>query len=137
MTLPTNDLTTFELIFAAGRAVFLVFSFVLAAIAFTGWRRAMRAQTDQVLAQTNTVLQRLAALEDRVDATKVTISQLGDRLERPPAVASTGASPGYQMAIRLAKQGASREDLMAGCGLSLAEAELVQRLHGSAGHGRT
>jgi hypothetical protein len=35
------------------------------------------------------------------------------------------------MAIRLAKGGASREELMAGCGLSLAEAELVQRLHGS------
>ncbi len=137
MTLPTNDLTTFELIFAAGRAVFLVFSFVLAAVAFTAWRRAMRAQTDEVLAQTNTVLQRLAALEDRVDATKVTISQLGDRLERPPAPASSGASPGYQMAIRLARNGASREDLMAGCGLSLAEAELVQRLHGSGGPGRT
>jgi hypothetical protein len=97
----------------------------------------MRTQTDQVLAQTNTVIQRLAALEARVDATKVTISQLGDRLERPPAVVGTGASPGYQMAIRLAKNGATREDLMAGCGLSLAEAELVQRLHGSSGPGRT
>jgi hypothetical protein len=137
MTLPNNDLTTFELIFAAGRAVFLVFSFVLAAVAFTAWRRAMRTQTDQVLAQTNTVIQRLAALEARVDATKVTISQLGERLERPAAVAGTGASPGYQMAIRLAKNGATREDLMAGCGLSLAEAELVQRLHGSHGPGRT
>ena len=50
------------------------------------------------------------------------------RLTRAPG---TGASPGYQMAIRLAKNGASREDLMAGCGLSLAEAELVQRLHGA------
>ena len=35
MTLPNNDLTTFELIFAAGRAVFLVFSFVVAAVTFT------------------------------------------------------------------------------------------------------
>jgi hypothetical protein len=34
------------------------------------------------------------------------------------------------MAIRMAKGGASREELMAGCGLSLNEAELVQRLHG-------
>ena len=131
MTLPTNDLSTFELVFAAGRAVFLLFSFVVAAVTFTAWRRATRAQTDQVLSQTNTVLQRLASLEARVDATKVTISQLGERLERPPVAPGTGASPGYQMAIRLAKNGASREDLMAGCGLSLAEAELVQRLHGS------
>jgi hypothetical protein len=136
MTLPSNDLTTFELIFAAGRAVFLLFSFVIAAIAFTGWRRATRAQADQVLTQTNTVLQRLASLEASVDATKITISQLGERLERPSAAPSTGASPGYQMAIRLARNGASREDLMAGCGLSLAEAELVQRLHGTHSQGR-
>lgn len=137
MTLPTSDLTTFELIFAAGRAVFLLFSFIIAAVTFTAWRRATHSQTDQVISQTNTVLQRLAALEARVDATKITISQLGDRLERPPATPTVGASPGYQMAIRLAKSGASREDLMAGCGLSLAEAELVQRLHGSAALQRT
>jgi hypothetical protein len=133
MTLSTNDLPTLELIFAAGRAVFLLFSFILAAVTFTAWRRATRVQTEQVLSQTNTVLQRLAALEARVDATKFTLSQLGERLERPPAQSGTGASPGYQMAIRLAKTGASREDLMAGCGLSLAEAELVQRLHGASG----
>jgi len=133
MTLPATDLTSVEFLLLAGRAVFLVFSFVIAAIAFTGWRRAMRVQTEQVLSQTNTVLQRLAALEARVDATKITISQLGDRLERPAAAVGAGPSPGYQMAIRLAKGGASREELMAGCGLSLAEAELVQRLHGQAG----
>lgn len=137
MTLPANDLTTFEIIFATGRAVFLLFSFIIAAVTFTAWRRATRTQTEQVISQTNTVLQRLASLEARVDATKVTVSELGERLERPAAVPSAGSSPGYQMAIRLARNGASREDLMAGCGLSLAEAELVQRLHGSSGPTRT
>jgi hypothetical protein len=136
MTLPATDLTTFEIIFAAGRAVFLLFSFIIAAVTFTAWRRATRTQTDQVISQTNTVLQRLSELEARVDATKITISELGNRLERPAATPSLGSSSGYQMAIRLAKNGASREDLMAGCGLSLAEAELVQRLHGSQGSGR-
>jgi Protein of unknown function (DUF2802) len=136
MTLQPTDLTTFEIIFAAGRAIFLLFSFIIAAVTFTAWRRATRSQTEQVIAQTNTVLQRLTSLEARVDATKITISELGDRLERPQATPSGGTSPGYQMAIRLAKSGASREDLMAGCGLSLAEAELVQRLHGSASAAR-
>jgi hypothetical protein len=136
MTLPATDLTTFELIFAAGRAVFLLFSFIIAAVTFTAWRRATRTQTEQVISQTNTVLQRLSELEARVDATKITVCELGERLERPPAVPTAGSSPGYQMAIRLARNGASREDLMAGCGLSLAEAELVQRLHGSQASGR-
>ena len=40
MTLPANDLTTFEIIFATGRAVFLLFSFIIAAVTFTAWRRA-------------------------------------------------------------------------------------------------
>jgi hypothetical protein len=137
MTLPANDLTTFEIIFATGRAVFLLFSFIIAAVTFTAWRRATRTQTEQVISQTNSVLQRLAAIEACMDATKLTVSELGERLERPPAVPSAGSSPGYQVAIRLAKNGASREDLMAGCGLSLAEAELVQRLHGSSGTART
>ena len=134
MSLPAAELTSVEFLLVAGRAVFLLFSFVVAAFAFTSWRRAMQVQTAQVLSQTNTVLQRLASLEARVDATKTTISQLGDRLERP-ALPPTGNGPSasYQMAIRLAKGGASREELMAGCGLSLAEAELVRRLHGSSG----
>lgn len=133
MSLPAAELTSVEFLLVAGRAVFLLFSFVVAAFAFTSWRRAIQVQTAQVLSQTNTVLQRLAALEARVDATKTTISQLGDRLERPapPPTAGNGPSASYQMAIRLAKGGASREELMAGCGLSLAEAELVRRLHGS------
>jgi len=132
MTLPANELTSVEFLLLAGRAVFLLFSFIVAAITFTSWRRATRAQTEQVLSQTNTVLQRLAALEAHMNATKVTLSQLGERLERPATPAVASPSPGYQMAIRLAKGGASREELMAGCGLSLAEAELVQRLHGQA-----
>ena len=132
MSLPAAELTSVEFLLVAGRAVFLLFSFVVAAFAFTSWRRAIQVQTAQVLSQTNTVLQRLASLEARVDATKTTISQLGDRLERP-ALPPTGNAPSasYQMAIRLAKGGASREELMAGCGLSLSEAELVRRLHGS------
>jgi hypothetical protein len=132
MTLPATELTSVEFLFVAGRAVFLLFSFVVAAFAFNAWRRATQAQTDRVIDQTNTVLQRLASLEARVDATKITLSQLGERLERPAAAtANNTPSASYQMAIRLAKGGASREELMAGCGLSLAEAELVKRLHGS------
>jgi hypothetical protein len=138
MSLPAAELTSVEFLLVAGRAVFLLFSFVVAAFAFNSWRRATQAQTDQVLHQTNTVLLRLAELEARVDATKITLSRLGDRLERPaPPAAAHASSANYQMAIRLAKGGASREELMAGCGLSLAEAELVQRLHGSAGSSGT
>jgi alkylation response protein AidB-like acyl-CoA dehydrogenase len=126
MNLPSAD---FLLI--AGRAVFLVFSFIVAAISFTAWRRATRRQTAEVLAQSQVVLQRLAELETRVDAIRSMVAALTERLERPTGPATAHSpSPGYQIAIRLARGGASREELMSGCGLTLAEAELVKRLHG-------
>jgi alkylation response protein AidB-like acyl-CoA dehydrogenase len=120
-----------EMLLIAGRAVFLVFSFVLATVTFIRWRRAIEVQTAVVLANHDIVLQRLADLEARVTATNVTISNVGERIQRPQQLASPTASPapGYQIAIRLAKGGASREELVSGCGLSTHEAELVHRLH--------
>lgn len=126
MTLPSA-----EFLLIAGRAVFLVFSFAVASVSFTAWRRATREQTAEVLSQTQLLLQRLAELEARVDATRSAVTELGARLDQPAAAAAASApSPGYQIAIRLARGGASREELMSGCGLTPAEAELVRRLHG-------
>ena len=132
MTVPSLDI-----LLIAGRAVFLVFSFVVAAAAFTAWRRATLAQTQHLLTHTDLVLQRLAHLEARVDATKLSVSELGTRVERPAQdpMAPVTIAPGYQMAIRLAKGGASREELMSGCGVSVSEADLLQRLHSPAAVG--
>ncbi|HEY6482515.1 MAG TPA: DUF2802 domain-containing protein [Steroidobacteraceae bacterium] len=121
-----------EMMLIAGRAVFLVFSFVVAAVTLVRWRNAARAQTAEMLAHNAVVLQRLADLEARIDATRLAITELPERVGRQPQGASApgSAAPGYQIAIRLARGGASREELISGCGLSLHEAELVQRLHG-------
>jgi alkylation response protein AidB-like acyl-CoA dehydrogenase len=131
--------TSFDLMLVAGRAVFLVFSFALAAVSFTLWRRATRTHSEQLVAHNTIVLQRLADIETRVDATKALIVQLAERMDQPQRLAtgSNAPSPGYQIAIRLAKGGASLDELMSGCGLSLHEAELVQRLHAphSGSHG--
>jgi hypothetical protein len=131
MTVPSLAMPSVELLLIIGRAVFLVFSFVLATIAFIRWRRATLAQTEIVLANHAVVLQRLADLESRVDATNVTVSQLSERIRKPQQVASPTpfATPGYEIAIRLAKGGATREELTSGCGLSASEAELLHRLH--------
>jgi hypothetical protein len=122
---------TVETLLIAARAVFLLFSFALAAVAFIRWRRTAQTHAAQLQANHQVVLQRLADLEARVVATNVAVSQLGERMERPQqlAAAPATAAPGYQIAIRLAKGGASREELMSGCGLSIHEAELVHRLH--------
>ena len=129
MTLPST-----EFLLIAGRAVFLVFSFIVAAISFTAWRGAARRQTEEVLERTQLVLQRIADLETRIDATRGALEALGRRLEDPSTAAPAQPPPssGYRIAIRLARGGASREELISSCGLTLAEAELVRRLHGPA-----
>ena len=115
-----------------GRAVFLVFSFALAATTFTAWRRATREQTAQVLSQSQLLLERLADIKETLQATAHSVTQLTERIERPTTLGASplGASPGYQIAIRLARGGASSGELVSDCGLTLAEAELGRRLHG-------
>jgi hypothetical protein len=130
-----------------GRAVFLVFCFLLATIAFTRWRRASERTTELFLEQNTTLLKRLSAMEEQLAASQTQLAEarteitaiathtatLAERLDdseqrRTSAPAATTA-PSYQIAIRLAKSGAPREELMSSCGLSRQEAELVQRLH--------
>jgi hypothetical protein len=123
-----------------GRAVFLVFGFALAAIAFTRWRRASERTSQLFLEQNTQLLQRLLELEaglaanhSEIVATRAEIATLAGRLQegeqRRTNAPASGAAPSYQIAIRLARSGAPREEIMTSCGLSRQEAELVQRLH--------
>ena len=126
MTVPS-----IEMFFIAARAVFLLFSFALATVAFIRWRQTAQAHAAQLQANHEVVLRRLAELEARVAATNSAVSHLSERMVRPPqpTAAPAASSPGYQIAIRLAKGGAPREELISKCGLSSHEAELVHRLH--------
>ncbi len=126
------NLPNIEFFLILGRAVFLVFSFALAAVTFTGWRRATRRQSDEVMAQNAELLGRLTDLRTRLEAMDQRVAQLAERLEQPAARGTgTPAGPqGYQIAIRLARSGASADELVSGCALTRAEAELVRRLHG-------
>ena len=52
------------------------------------------------------------------------------RREPEPAPAAHAAARSYDIALRLARNGANREELMSTCGMSRHEAELAVRLHG-------
>lgn len=126
------NMSNIDFLLILGRAVFLIFSFALAATTFTAWRRATRAQTTQVLSQGELLLERLAEMKETLQATAHCVTQLTERMERPATRGTSpqGASPGYQIAIRLARGGAGSDELVSGCGLTRTEAELVRRLHG-------
>ncbi len=116
-----------------GRAVFLVFSFVLAATTFGAWRRAAVRQTTQAVAHDEEVMKRLDALDARIVATRALVAQVSETLERSlrADAASSRALSGYPIAIRLARGGATPQELVETCGISHSEAELVCRLHGT------
>lgn len=122
----------------AGCGTLMVFAFALAALCFDAWRRATRRQTQDITHQSQTLAQQLTALDARVNATASAIRRIDERMERQrptgttPPLASAPPAPGYQIAIRLARSGATRDELMSSCGLSFSEAELVRRLHGAA-----
>jgi Flp pilus assembly protein TadB len=118
----------------AGCGTLLVFTFAVAALAFAGWRRATRQQNQQLLMHSQALVQQLSALDERVTQTTTAVRRLDERLERqvqPGAQIQGAPAPGYQIAIRLARSGASREELIASCRLSPGEADLVRRLHGA------
>lgn len=127
MTLPSVDL-----LLIAGRAVFLLFSFVIAAVAFTRWRRQAERDALHLDERLTRIFERLSDVEQRIAALGTSVHELSGRLteELRTAAPLPPAPQSYEIAIRLARSGASREELMTNCGLTRQEAELIRRLHG-------
>jgi Protein of unknown function (DUF2802) len=123
------SLGSLDLILLAARAAFLVFSFVVAAVAFARWRRAAEREGARTGEQLTQILARLEQIEASLARSEPRLACLAEQLREPPQ-AATGGSAHYQMAIRLARSGATATELMSGCALSRQEAELVARLHG-------
>jgi hypothetical protein len=130
MTLPTSP----EQWLLIGRALFLVFSFVLAAVTFSAWRRETLRQGELARAQNTEFAKRLDTLDARLVAMRQTLAHVSETFERAgrAEAASQRGSAGYPIAIRLARGGARAQELVESCGLSASEAELVCRLHGNA-----
>ena len=114
----------------AGRAAFLVFSFVLAAATFTRWRRAAERDSARLDARLALILERLEQLERLACGNEPRLTALGEQLEAHLNAASGPVRENSPIAIRLARAGAEPAELIARCGLTRPEAELVDRLHG-------
>jgi hypothetical protein len=124
----------FEDLLLAGRAAFLVFSFVLAAFAFTRWRRAAERDAAHTGEQLSHALERLERLETNLAQLEPRLAAIGEQIDTQLKSGSPGAAAhGYTIAIRLARAGAQPDELVSSCGLTRQEAELVARLHGPSG----
>lgn len=125
---------SFDIALLVGRAVFLVFCFLLASFTFTRWRRATDSSAERFAEQNTALLAQLANIERSLAEAHRKLDALSEQKEGESrrVVAGGTSAPSYQIAIRMARSGTPREELMASCGLTRQEAELVLRLHAPA-----
>jgi|HigsolmetaAR205D_1030408.scaffolds.fasta_scaffold00891_9 hypothetical protein len=122
-----------ELVLIAGRAVMLIGAFWIFALAFIRWRRADERNTERLHAQLERTFEEVRSLHETIAVMKARLEALNERVEVDARLAPAGpvsAQRGYDLAQRLAKNGSDIEDLMASCGVTRHEAELLLRLHG-------
>ncbi|MBC8026681.1 MAG: DUF2802 domain-containing protein [Steroidobacteraceae bacterium] len=121
-------------------AAFLAFAWALLAQRRDASSSFMRlaSQHDQAIAEIHRLAEKISELAAQVHDLSLPSPMTSQRLAAvapsppPPPTPLPGASShgrGYEMAIRMARGGATVEDIVASCGTPRAEARLLRRLH--------
>jgi hypothetical protein len=122
-----------DLVFFAGRYLLLLCAFVVLGFAFAHWRRGARRDAERLFEQVDIAISRLNVLEESLAEQHARLEQRLQNVQSQTRMAAAAAcAPGqrqYETAIRLARAGTSREELMASCAVTRHEAELLLRLH--------
>ena len=129
--LPNPSLETLMLV---GRAVLLVGAFGVFALAFIRWRRSDERNDARLIAHLERTFAEMRSLHETVAVMNARIEAMGERTEidsRLAPASMAGSQRGYEVAARLAKNGAGAEELVGSCGVTRHEAELLVRLHGA------
>lgn len=105
-----------------------------AALAILRAQRLARRQESFWKSPTGAALTMQPGHEELLKIIDKRIQVLADKLESPPADTGNDAAPERSMpfenAVRMARHGASMDDLTRTCGLSASEARLLMRVHG-------
>lgn len=122
-----------EAVLIAVRGVLLIGAFWVFALAFTRWRRADERDSQALRAQLERTFAEVRSLHETVSVMSARLESMSERVEtdsrRPQIAVATPQARGYDLAMRMAKNGSSVEDLVANCGITRHEAELLTRLH--------
>jgi Protein of unknown function (DUF2802) len=122
------------------RALLLVTAFAGFTWALLSARRQAGEANAQMAARLETALGEIRRLSGQVIALGGAVEALGTRISvasvqpkepalRPAPAAASVNTRGYETAIRMARGGASVEEIVASCGTTRAEAKLLRRLH--------
>lgn len=120
-----------ETLLIAGRAAMLLGAFWIFALAFSRWRRAddrshalLQSQLERTFAEVRSLHESVAVMSARLES----MSERND-VDARRAPAGAGSQRGYEVAARMARNGADVGELVSSCGITRHEAELLVRLH--------
>lgn len=130
-TLPSPSL---DVVLIAARALLLIGALCVFALAFIRWRRNDEASARMLQQQLERAFGEIRSLHETVIVMSARLEGMSERTDvgsrlAPASQAST--QRGYDVATRLAKNGADIDELTANCGITRHEAELLVRLHGA------
>lgn len=124
------------------RASLLIAAFLGFAWALVSSRRQAEQSGAQMAARLETALGEIRRLSGQVIALGGAVEVIGTQLTQAQAQAqasapaprtapsqTSGNTRGYETAIRMARSGASVEEIVSSCGTTRAEAKLLRRLH--------
>jgi hypothetical protein len=129
--LPSPSLETILMVV---RGALFIGAFWVFALAFIRWRRADEQDAQRLHAQLERAFVELRSLHETVSVMSARMEALSERSQSESRLAPAGGASsqrGYDLATRLARNGAAVEELVASCGVTRHEAELLARLHGS------
>jgi len=123
-----------ETVLIALRGAMLIGAFWIFALAFARWRRADERDSQRLHAQLEHTFAEMRSLHETVIVMSARLEAMSERAEadaRRPAFAAGGApqARGYDLALRMAKNGSAVDELVSNCGITRHEAELLTRLH--------
>lgn len=130
-TLPSPSL---EVALIAARGLLLIGAFCVFALAFIRWRRSDERDSHYLREQMQRAFGELRSLHETVSVMSARLEALSERADSESRLApagSVGAQRGYDLATRLARNGADVDELVSTCGITRHEAELLVRLHAS------
>ncbi len=126
-----------ELTFYAARAATLVVALLGFAIAFGRWRRAGRqdmqrlfSQLDESRSETRALSELSLHLAEQIGA----LQKHADDRKLLAAAAAGGGQKGYDLALKMARNGATAEEMVSASGVTRHEAALLARLHNPSHH---
>lgn len=120
-----------ETLLIAGRAMLLIGAFWIFALAFIRWRRADDRANAALHSQLERAFTEMRSMHETISVMSARLDAMSKESEIDSRLAPAASQRGYDVAQRLARNGAGIEELINNCGITRHEAELLVRLHGA------